>query len=48
MFVNLTNYAIQKNCKNKIDECMLNYDDFRDWITDEFGLCKFQNILKQI
>lgn len=46
--INLTNWAIQKNNKDKTDECMLDYDEFRTWFEDQFGSEQFEKILKQI
>ena len=47
-FVNLTNWAVQKNCAAKSDECMLDYEEFRRFISNTFDDSKFERMLVDI
>eukprot|EP00801_Mesodinium_rubrum_P005211 Mrub_05214.p1 GENE.Mrub_05214~~Mrub_05214.p1 ORF type:complete len:383 (+),score=98.51 Mrub_05214:1-1149(+) len=43
-FVNLTNWAVQKNLSSKPDECMLTYEQFREFVSCEYSADKFREL----
>lgn len=47
-FVNLTNYAVQKHCKDRKDECMITYEEFQRFVSDTYSEADFARVQADI